>query len=383
MNHITFARIRIVFLKMTVGAGVTACLLSSQAASSRSHILNDAFVAEPNWRSAPPKYQIIDIGVVKRGDASQGLRVSAGGVAVGRSLARTGSRAFTWKKGRKIAGLPNLKSRSFCVSNGANDSGTVVGTCATTASGESRLPVIWQKGRVSQLKLPSGQTLGDATQVNISGIAVGSAGSGTSQRGVIYTADTGAPITKTGPNGSYFVTAIGINDAGRVVGQGVDPTNASRSVGIVYDIGSGTPFEVGALPDANGAVAFGVSNAGHVVGTSMMNQGPGKPFIWSQSREMVAIPLPSGTSSGSGKAANSAGWVVGDAGGQYSVPWLYDGTTTYRLADLIPANSGWDLSTNTSASAEGISENNIIIGTGVFKGLTHAYAMVPVSVAGA
>src|SRR5207253_6088318 len=43
----------------------------------------------------------------------------------------------------------------------------------------------------------------------------------------------------------------------------------------------------------------------------------------------------------------------------------------------ISGNSGWDLSMNTSSSAMGISENNIIAGTGVHNGETHAYAMVP------
>jgi hypothetical protein len=92
----------------------------------------------------------------------------------------------------------------------------------------------------------------------------------------------------------------------------------------------------------------------------------------------VPIPLAAGTSQGSARAVNSAGWVVGQDSSAFSIPFLYDGTTTYRLADLIPAGSGWDLSTNTSSSALGISDSNVIVGTGVHNGDTHAYAMVPV-----
>ena len=44
------------------------------------------------------------------------------------------------------------------------------------------------------------------------------------------------------------------------MGQGIDPMNAARNVGIVYDIGQNMAFEVGALPGLNGALAFGVSN---------------------------------------------------------------------------------------------------------------------------
>ena len=327
-----------------------------------------------------PQYQIFDIGVVQVGDeASQGFGVSPTGIAVGRSLSNTGSQAFTWTVNGGLVGLPNLAGRSYCVSNNANDNGIVVGTGATTAFGSGRLPVVWQNGVVSQLPLPVGQTLGDANSVNASNVAVGSVNAGSDQRGVIYNGGSATIITQTTTNGSFFLTAFGINDSGRIVGQGIDPQNAARNVGIVYDIGQSMAFEVGALPGHNGALAFGVSNNGYVVGSSMQNQGPGSPFIWSEANGMVAIPLAPATSLGQAEGVNSSGWVVGTDGGAFAVPFLYDGTNTYRLQDLIPGNSGWDLSMNTSSSAEAISENNIIVGTGVHDGAAHAYAMVPVA----
>ena len=238
---------------------------------------------------------------------------------------------------------------------------------------------MWQNGAVSQLPLPPGETLGDANSVNASGVAVGSVDAGSLQRGVIYSGGSGDNHHANHTERSFFVTAFGINDSGRVVGQGIDPNNAARNVGIVYDIGQSMAFEVGALPGLNGALAFGVSNTGYVVGSSMLNQGSGLPFIWSDQGGMVAIPLATGTSEGSARAVNSAGWVVGNDSSAFSIPFLYDGTNTYRLADLIPPNSGWDLSMNTSSSADGISEDGVIVGTGVHNGETHAYAMVPVA----
>ena len=306
--------------------------------------------------------------------------MSAGGIAVGRSVQTIngGSEAFTWTQGGGIAGLPNLAGRNFAVSNSGNDSGIVVGTAATSLNGNSRLPVVWDNGVVSQLPLPLGQTLGDANSVNASTVAVGSVGAGSDQRGVIYSGGNATIITQTTPGGSFFLTAFGINDSGRIVGQGIDPLNAARNVGIVYDIGQSAAFEVGALPGFNGALAFGVSNNGYVVGSSMLNQGSGLPFIWSKVNGMVAVPLASGTSQGNARAVNSNGWVVGTDSSAFAIPFLYDGANTYRLADLIPPGSGWDLSTNTSSSADGISENGIIVGTGVHNGEIHAYAMVPV-----
>jgi hypothetical protein len=327
-----------------------------------------------------PQYQIYDIGVIEVGDdASQGFGVSHGGIAVGRSIRTDGSQAFTWTINGGIVGLPNLAGRSYAVSNSANDNGIAVGTAATTLFGTSRLPVIWQNGVVSQLPLPAGETLGDANSVNTSTVAVGSVDAGSLQRGVIYSSGSATIITQTTTNGSYFLTAFGINDSGRVVGQGIDPTNAARNVGIVYDIGQNAAFEVGALPGMNGALAFGVSNTGYVVGSSMLNQGSGLPFIWSDQGGIVAVPLAANTSEGSGRAVNSAGWVVGTDSSAFAIPFLYDGITTYRLADLIPPGSGWDLSMNTSSSADGISDDGVIVGTGVHNGDTHAYAMVPVA----
>ena len=185
-----------------------------------------------------PQYQIFDIGVVQQGDeASQGFGVSPGGIAVGRSLSNGGSQAFTWTLNGGLVGLPNLAGRSYCVSNSANDNDIVVGTGATTAFGSSRLPVVWQNGVVSQLPLPVGQSLGDANSVNASNVAVGSVNAGSNQRGVIYSGGSATIITQTTTNGSFFLTAFGINDSGRIVGQGIDPQNAARNVGIVYDMG--------------------------------------------------------------------------------------------------------------------------------------------------
>jgi uncharacterized repeat protein (TIGR01451 family) len=326
-----------------------------------------------------PQYQIFDIGLIQVGDtASQGFGASPGGVAVGRSVRSNASQAFSWTLGGGLVGLPNLAGRNHAVSNDSNNYGIVVGTAATTLFGSSRLPVIWNDGVVSQLPLPAGETIGDANGVNALAVAVGSVDGGSLQQAVIYNGAFTSVIQTTTATGCFFVTAFGINDSDRIVGQGIDPNNAARNVGMVYDVGHSPASEVGALPGHNGALAFGVSNGGHVVGSSMMNQGSGLPFIWSDANGIVAIPLAAGTSQGSARGVNSAGWVVGQDSSAFSIPFLWDGTTTYRLADLLPAGSGWDLEMNTSSSALGISDNGTIVGTGVHNGETHAYAMVPV-----
>lgn len=380
MKQTAYFTHRLVFTAVFFSLAIATGLIYHGAAASQTRSARAASESSENGTVIQPQYQIFDIGVVQTGDtAVQGFGVSTGGTALGRSVRSGGAQAFTWTQGGGIVGLPNLAGRAFCVSNGANNGGTVAGTCAASLFGTSRLPVVWQNGAVSQLPMPSGETLGDANDVNSSGVVVGSVNSGSLQKAVYYSGGSATFISQTTPGGSFFVTAFGINDSGRIIGQGIDPSNAARNVGMVYDIGSTSAFEVGALAGANGALAFGISNTGYVVGASMLNQGSGLPFRWSQNSGMTAIPLPTGTTQGSARAVNSNGWAVGTASSAFAIPFLYDGTATHRLADLIPAGTGWDLSTNTSSSALGISDNGVIVGTGVFNGQVRAYAMVPVA----
>ncbi len=331
---------------------------------------------------AQPAYTIVDMGLVGSDTNAQGNAISPQGAATGRSLPASGSaHAFRWTQAGGLVALANFPSRAYAVGHGASDSGVVVGTGTTTVFGSSPLPLWWQGGTVAQLPLPAGQAFGRAYGMNNQGTAVGSVGSGSGEFGVIYTggpSGSASIITKTTPSGQFVRTAFGINDAGRVVGFGIDPANAAVNVGYVLDTSTNTAFNVGALPGRNGAICFGVSNGGHVVGSTMLNQGPGLPFIWHDSTGMVAIPLPNGTSEGSARAVNASGKAVGTAASAFAIPFLYDGVATYRLADLLPPGSLWDLSTNTSSSAMGISDDGVIVGSGVLGGAVHAYAMIPV-----
>jgi len=325
-----------------------------------------------------PEYTIHEIDIINPGDfGSQGFRVSTNGIATGRSLGAT-SQAFRWTEAGGLEPLPNLPGRDFGVGNGVNTAGLVVGTGSQTAFGAGPLPLMWTANIVAQLPLPAGQSLGRANDVNDAGVAVGSAGGGSGQVAVIY-GETSEVISQTTDIGASMTTAFSINNAGRIVGPGTDPANAARNVGFVYDSTTNFAFEVGALPGANGAIAFDVSEAGHVVGSSMQFQGSGRPFIWSDADGIQEIPLPAGTSQGSARGVNSDGWAVGTASNAFAIPFLFDGTQTFRVADLIPAGTGWNLDTNTSSSARSISEDGVIVGTGVLNGEVRGYAMIPVS----
>jgi len=322
-----------------------------------------------------PSYSIVDLGVLGSGTAAQANGISPDGrIIVGRSIG-TQYAAYTWTAQGGMVGLPNLSGRNFAVAYDVNDTGLAVGTSSTTAFGSSPLPVMWNNGAISALTMPAGFTAGQAYGVNAAGVVAGAVGGGVSQRGALFVNGVGSVISATTANGSFMTVAFGINDAGLVVGSGIDPGNAAVNVGLVYDSVTGVMTTVGALPGANGALNFGVSNSGYVVGSSMQNQGSGQSFIWSAAGGINGIGLPPATSQGNARGVNDAGWAVGTAGGQFAVPYLYADGTTYALQSLLAAGSGWDLSANTSSSAMAISNDGTIVGTALHNGLTHAYAM--------
>ncbi|MCV2368098.1 PEPxxWA-CTERM sorting domain-containing protein [Roseateles oligotrophus] len=335
-----------------------------------------ALALAPAAQAVAPSYTIVDLGVIGSGEFSQAFGASSNGsMVVGRS-SDNHDQAFSWTSQGGMVALPNLAGRNFASATAVNNAGIAVGVSSTTWFGTSPLPVMWNKnGTVTELAMPQGFSSGAAYGINASGMIAGTVSSGTADRAALFSANGSSLITATTANGSYMTTAFGINDAGLVVGIGSDPSDLALNVGLVYDSVTGVMNSVGALSGNNSAINFGLSNSGYVVGSSAFYQGDGRPFVWSAAHGMVAIDLPEATSLGSASGVNDQGWVVGNAGGLYSVPFLYADGVTYSLQNLLSAGSGWDFSTNTSASAMSIGNDGSIVGTVVHNGQTHAYQM--------
>ncbi len=332
--------------------------------------------------AAQPMYNIVNLGPPPPDTTSSGQSVSPNGTYVAGFSSMTGANhALLWTQVGGTVGLPSLAGRNFNSANGVNNLGVAAGTAATTFFGSSPLPVIWKNGTVAQLPLPAGETLGRVNGINASELSVGSVDGGSLEQAATFSVGGSGVIPQTLPNGGVLRTAFGVNDAGRIVGQGLDPNNAAVTKGWYLDPGEATATDIGALTTQghNSAIPFGVSSNGLITGSSSLNSGSGAlPFLWSESGGMSAVPLPAGTTTGSGRGVNANGWVVGNSSAATSIPVLFDGTNSYRLQDLIPAGSGWDLVGGTSNAAFAISDTGVITGRGLLNGVVTGFVLIPV-----
>ena len=335
---------------------------------------------------AAPAYNIVQVAPLP-GDtfASTGAVSSDGAFAAGftqRSASPAGSNAFVYDVAAANAAAASnptfTPAHNYNQANGVNNAGTAVGLAVTTTFGSSPLPTIYQSGVGAALPLPAGTNAGRAYAINNSGAIVGSvSGTGINETATLFSTSGSTLLTQTTAAGGRLVTAYGVGDTGRIVGQAVDPSTATTTVPFLLDPGAVTATVLPSLPGNNGGVAFAVSSNGLVTGSSGFNGGANLPFLYSDGGGTVAVPLPAGTTTGSGRGVNALGQVVGNAGGQFSVPFFFDGTTTFSLQSLI-SDPTWDLSMNTSNSAFGISDTGVIVGRGLHNGAIAAFVLTPV-----
>ncbi|WP_077036963.1 PEP-CTERM sorting domain-containing protein [Pelomonas sp. KK5] len=329
-----------------------------------------------------PQYTITDLGVVNAGQTySQTFGVSSNGAyVVGRNLTADGVfgawPTFIYNASTGMQGQAGLAGHDYGWGYGVNNSGVAVGVQATSTSGAGALPTMWVNGSATQLKLPTGQTVGRAYDINNNGIAVGSVGSDVNEVGVIYNTVSGktTQISALTAEGSYMQTAYGISDNGLVVGVGVDGGN--HNVALLYNMNNGAMTQL-AMPAyggaANSTLAFNISPDGkYVVGSSGWGT---QPYVWSADTGAVVASLPAISSTGSLYGVNTSGWAVGNSGGVYSNPFLVANGSTYLISDLISNEDGWNFMTTTSASARGIADNGTIVGTAKYNGIEHAYML--------
>jgi autotransporter-associated beta strand protein len=269
--------------------------------------------------------------------------------------------------------------------------GIMFGSSGAGSITETGQPTVWQNGSGADLPSPYLSAGGQVYGANNNNTAVGSVkygSAGDDVAAVFFYSPTnpsssyGAVLSSvTTTNGGTLGDAFAINDSNVIVGTANDPNNAALTVPFIYNLGDST---ASIIPNSssryNAGIPFGISNSGLVTGGETVNSGSGGAFLYNSSNNTtIALPMPPNASDASGKSVNDSGEVVGNAGGLYAVPFLYDGTGSYDLGELTVNNTAgaWLLTNSTSAGAYGIADNGDIVGRANYNGALTAFIMVP------
>ena len=345
--------------------------------------------------------------------------------AWGQVVGDLGGQAFIWTQRGGQKGLGILAGGTSSGAASINDLGVVTGTAdgpGTVISLDPSFPnqqcsdlvqpFVWttRKGIQGLGTVGSfnwwGSHLCDvpfsATSINVRGQVVGNSGAVSSfQWGFLWTSAHGMTVF----GGSWPPTyAVGISNTGKIVGQNTITPSAighatwwKNGVNLIQD-GSGADLgTLGGGPDVvdYASLANGVNDLGQVVGwsttgpISFVEESSVHAVLWSPTGEIQDLGTLPGDTSSAASGINFFGQVIGSSGnGYYYAPEFNDEPLPFEVIGrpfiwnqssgmqdintLIPANSGWVLS-----SATGINIWGQIVGSGTLNGQTHGFLLTP------
>ena len=199
--------------------------------------------------------------------------------------------------------------------------------------------------------------------------------------------------------------ALGINDAGHVVGWAIDGAYQMHAF-----MWSGGMADLGTLSGGDTSYAYAINDAGQAARWGKIGVYPSlseRAFLWSGSmQDLGTLRWAHSTARGINDAGDVVGYLVNanqddwhafvsqgggmqDLGGTKSVAWdinnaalivgesgqhavVWEGGQLEDLNNLIPASSGWVLRT-----AHAVNDRGQIVGTGSFNGQTRAFLLSP------
>lgn len=275
--------------------------------------------------AAVPQYRVEEIG----GSGMRGFGLNNRGDVVGyKYFEGERSSPILWRRG-EVTKLPgfggpsgpgSLSGTAYAI----NDRGDIVG-------GYDHGAFLYRNGRLINLTESLGTSVGQAVGINDAGHIVGNAGGRTNA--FFHDGQQGRYLF--GPEvPRYYANGIGINDRDVIVGNIVE-TAGLNAKAYVYSQGR---HEL--LPTLGGdyGAAIAINNAGQIVGASTSQAGEQQPFLYENGtiRNLAASP----TAWGTALDINEKGWIVGQtyfdpATGESQSGFLYLNHRSYNLDTLI------------------------------------------------
>jgi probable HAF family extracellular repeat protein len=336
-------------------------------------------------------YSVVDIGALEGHDTSVAYSIDEEARVAGFSSDDASvSRAFVAGADGELLDLGADGERSFGWDIGAD--GQVVGIVQTVgATSQEDGPmraVLWTDGTATELPTLGGD-FSQALAINDSGDIAGASSVESGTSAVVYACRwQNGQAENLGTLGGYSV-ANDLNDQGWIVGGSgiaVDGTPASVvAAGARAVLWQDGEFIVLGTLGGDISQARAINETGQIAGYSTTGPdqtfpGPGMhAFLW-EDGTMTDLGTLTGGETSLAFAINEAGQVVGtsispDAPSYvttgYSAVLWHDGAIA-NLNDLIPADSGWWLST-----AYGINDAGQIVGAGYYYGRLRGFVLTP------
>ena len=303
------------------------------------------------------QYAVTDLGTFD-GIYSEAWAINGLGQVAGQASVGGRAHAFVWTAGT-IQDLGILPGTDSCTAVAINDSGQVVGWCASDQQAGFVQAFLWTAD-AGMNALPIVPPTVEAKGINAQGHIVGLQSDGRVESAFLY---RDGEVEDLGP-----VRASAINDQDQIVGQGNETAR-------IWDVTG--PHDL----DNEGGVSWAnaISADGLVAGASTRGGAPPDPWH-------AVLWTPYGVSDlgtlGGAHAealAISGNIVVGwsnTAGGTEAHAFVYDTNGpgyAVDLNDLVPPGSGWTL-----VLATGINACGQIVGYGTVNGATRAFLLTPV-----
>jgi probable HAF family extracellular repeat protein len=315
-----------------------------------------ATIAATAASAAATTYTITDLGSLGGGVTISTAINAAGQVTGDSTLHKVGEyHTFLWTNGKMtdLGGLAEFMGVSLSAGAAINDSGQVVGTA--TDNRDDNVAALWTGRKITPLPGLDGTAVG----INDAGQIVGGAGG-------VFVITGGTQTFLSPPFNPEVCSAVAINNNGQILGACAQP-GAFGPIGSAVVWTNGTPRVLPTLggpltiAGPKGAFPTAINSNGQVVGTAETSTGAIDGFV-----------VTNGTITDLGPtfapaAINDNGVIVG---GQF----IDSNGTLQNLNNLVPAGSGYQIQ-----SATGINDNGQIIANAIdtATGQQHALLLTP------